>query len=408
VYDAVVVGARCAGATTALLLARRGHRVLLVDRDSFPSDLRLSTHLIWPPGIAHLQRWGLLGELVGSGCPPLATGTMDVGDFSVTGRFPAVDGVRDAYAPRRSVLDGILVRAATAAGVELWERCTVDGLLSDDGSERVGGIEGRIGGGRRVSARARIVIGADGRRSAVARLAGAPTYDERPRRQGTYFTYWSGLPAMGNTLYLRPYRSVVAYPTHDELTLVSVNWPVDDYAAVRGDIAGNYARTIAEVAPDLADLLTSARREDRWIGAAIPAFFRRPHGPGWALVGDAGYVLDPCTAQGITDAFSHAELLAEAVDAGLTGRADLQAALAGYERRRNEAVRPMYEFTYAQAGLEPPPPEMAQLFVAMQHDPELTERFLGVFAGSVAVPDFFGALAEPAAPDRPDSLVRFG
>lgn len=397
-YDAIVVGARCAGASTALLLARSGHRVLLVDRDSLTSDHLLSTHLIWPTGIAYLRRWGLLDDLVRSGCPAMTTGTLDVGPFAVTGRFPAVDGVGEAYAPRRRVLDGLLLDAATAAGVHVWDRCTVDGLITeDDGTgQRVCGIRGRLAGGRAVTATARMVIGADGMRSAVARLVGAPTYLERPRRQGTYFTYWSGLPATGNTLFTRPWRSAVAYPTNDGLTLVAVNWPIDEYRRVRSDIAGNYARTLAGVAPELADQLGDARREERWIGTAIPSFFRRPHGPGWALVGDAGYVLDPCTAQGITDAFAHAELVAEAVHDGLTGRRDLAGALADYEQERNAAVLPMYEFTYAQAGLEPPPPEVEGLLTAMRGDAELTSRFLGVFAGSVAVQDFFGPPAVAA------------
>jgi 2-polyprenyl-6-methoxyphenol hydroxylase-like FAD-dependent oxidoreductase len=392
VYDAIVVGARCAGASTALLLARRGHRVLLVDRDSLPSDHLLSTHLVWPSGIAHLKRWGLLDHLVRAGTPGMTTGTMDVGPFSVTGRFPAVDGVGEAFAPRRRVLDGLLLEAATAAGVDLWDRCAVEGLLSeDDGTGlRVCGVRARLAGGRTVDARARLVIGADGMRSAVARLVDAPRYLERPRRQGTYFTYWSGLPTDVNTLYARPWRSAVAYPTNDDLTLVAVNWPIDDYVGVRADIAGNYLRTLAEVAPDLADRMRDARREERWIGTAIPSFFRRPHGPGWALVGDAGYVLDPCTAQGITDAFAHAELVTEAVDDGLTGRRDIDTALADYERRRNAAVLPMYEFTYEQAGLEPPPTEAEAMFAAMRDDPDLASRFLGVFAGSVAVQDFFG------------------
>ena len=397
-YDVVVVGARCAGASTALLLARRGHRVLLVDRDSLPSDHLLSTHLIWPTGIAHLKRWGLLDRLVRAGTPGMSTGTLDVGPFSVTGRFPAVDGIGEAYAPRRRVLDSLLLEAATAEGVDLWDRCTVDGLLTeDDGTgPRVCGVHGRRAGGRTVTATARLVVGADGMRSAVARLVQAPTYLERPPRQGTYFTYWSGLPVPGNTLFTRPWRSAVAYPTDDELTLVAVNWPIDDYRPVRADIAGNYLRTLGEVAPRLADRLRDARREERWIGTAIPSFFRRPHGAGWALVGDAGYVLDPCTAQGITDAFAHAELLTEAVDDGLTGRRDLGTALADYEQQRNAAVRPMYEFTYEQAGLEPPPTEAQALFEAMRDDADLVSRFLGVFAGSVPVPDFFGPPAVAA------------
>ena len=305
-YDVIVVGARCAGASTALLLTHRGHRVLLVDRSTFPSDLRLSTHLVWQPGVAALKRWGLLDELVASGCPAMTTAALDVGPYTLTGAIPAADGVREAYAPRRIVLDAILVNAAVEAGAELWDGCTVDELLTDDtpgAGPRVRGIRGHLRSGRTVSATATVVVGADGMRSPVAARVAAPTYLERPARQGTYFTYWSGLPNRVNTLYPRPYRSVVTIPTNDDLTLVAVNWTIDDYRAVRHDIEGHYHRAVAEIAPELADQLRAGRREDRWIGAAVPSRFRRPYGPGWALVGDAGYVKDPCTAQGITDAF---------------------------------------------------------------------------------------------------------
>jgi flavin-dependent dehydrogenase len=398
-YDVIVVGARCAGATTAMLLARRGHRVLLVDRSTFPSDLRLSTHLVWQPGIAALHRWGLRDEVAASGCPALTTAALDVGPFTVTGSMPAADGIREAYAPRRIVLDAILVEAAVAAGAELWEGCTVDELLTDDATAagtRVRGIRGHLRGGRTVSATATIVVGADGVRSPVAAKVGAPTYLERPARQGTYFTYWSGLPSRVPTLYPRAYRSVVTTPTHDDLTMVAVNWVVDDYRAVRRDIEGEYHRAVAEIAPELAEQLRAGRREDRWIGAAVPSHFRRPFGPGWALVGDAGYLKDPCTAQGITDAFHHAELLAEALDDGLRGRRPFGDALADYERQRNAAVMPMYEFTYATSALEPPTPQEAELFEAMRDDPALTERFLGLFAGTVAPQDFFASLEAAA------------
>jgi 2-polyprenyl-6-methoxyphenol hydroxylase-like FAD-dependent oxidoreductase len=393
-YDVIIVGARCAGAATAMLLARAGHRVLLVDRATFPSDMRLSNHLLWPPGVAALKRWGLLDELIGTGCPPIRSGSMDLGPFTLSGGFPPTpDGVAEAYAPRRRVLDGILVEAATRAGAELWDGCTVDELVVDGGT--VAGVRGRSGG-RGVTARARVVVGADGMRSAVARLVDAPSYMAQPARQGTYFSYWSGVPVSGSTLYSRPYRSVVAFPTHDDLTVVSVSWPLDEFRAVRRDIAGSYHRTIAEVAPELAGRLTGGRREERWVGAAVPGRFRRPYGPGWALVGDAGYLKDPCTAQGMTDAFHHAELLADALDAGLRGERALDDALADYQRRRDAAVLPMYEFTCTRAGLEPAPPEMAALLGALRDDPAATARFFGVFAGIVPVQEFFGPPAQAA------------
>jgi 2-polyprenyl-6-methoxyphenol hydroxylase-like FAD-dependent oxidoreductase len=396
-YDVIVVGARCAGAATAMLLAREGHRVLLVDRGHFPSDLRLSTHLVWQPGIALLREWGLLDQLAASGCPAITGGAIDFGPFTLTGRFPPAGDVHEAYAPRRRVLDGILVEAATRAGADLWESCTVDGLLTGDRDEgagpRVQGIRGRIRG-RRVTATAPVVIGADGAGSAVARLAQAAAYAERPALQGTYFSYWSGVTLDRSTLFVRPYRTIAANPTNDGLTVVGVSWPVEEFRRARHDIAGAFSAAVEQVAPELADQLRAGRREERWSGAAVPSRFRRAAGPGWALVGDAGLVEDPCTAQGITEAFSQAELLAGAVDDALCGRRSWDDALSDYGRWRDEAAMPMYEFTYAQSSLEPPPPPMQDLLASLQGDPVGTDRFFGVFAGTVGVQDFFG---EPAA-----------
>ena len=403
-YDVIVVGARCAGASTAMLLARKGHRVLLVDRNTFPSDMALSNHLVWQPDIAQLKRWGLLDDLVRSGCPGMTTGSVDVGPFTLTGQFPPADGVREAYAPRRKILDGILVEAATKSGVELWEGCTVDELLVADSSDdtngsghRVTGVRGHRTGGRTFSATAAVVVAADGMRSPLAAMLGAPKYLELPPRLGGYFTYWSGVPVSDPTLYPRPYRSVAAFPTHDALTVIAVNWAIDDYLAVRRDIEGHYLRAITDVSPELAERVHAGRREERWIGSAVPSYFRRPYGPGWALVGDAGYLKDPSTAQGITDAFQHAELLADALDAGLRGHRPLDEALADYERQRNEAVMPMYEFTCARSGLEQPTPQEQELLGVLRDDQAQTERFLGVFAGTVPVQDFFGAPIPEAA-----------
>lgn len=388
-YDVIVVGARCGGAPTAMLVARRGYRVLLVDRATFPSDMALSTHLVWPRGAARLQRWGMLAALEASGCPPLRETTFDVGAFALRAGLPAVDGISAAYAPRRWVLDGLLVEASTAAGAELWEGCTVDELLFD--GDTVVGIRGRGPGGRVVQARGALVVGADGMRSRVARLVDAPTYHTRLPVEGTYFSYWSGVPAPGPELYPRPHRAVYVVPTHDDLTLVGVNWPVADWRAARSDIAGHHAAEVTAASPELAQRMAAGRREERWIGGAIPSFFRQPFGPGWALVGDAGYTKDPCTAQGISDAFEHAELLAAAIDDGLTGWRSMAAALAGYQHKRDCSAMPMYEFTSQMATLEPPTPEMVALLESLREDRVGTERFFGVFTGSVAVGDFFGA-----------------
>ena len=392
-YDVIVVGARCAGASTALLLAREGHRVLMVDRATFPSEMRLSTHLIWPSGLSRLARWGLLDALAATGCPPLAEAVFDLGPLALRGGLPPVDGIDHAFVPRRRVLDQVLIDAAVAAGAELWEGVSVEELLHD--GQSVAGIRGRSGG-RAVTARARLVVGADGMRSRVAGLVDAPRYDTRPAVLGGYWSYWSGVPSEW-VLYPRDGQTVYAFPTHDDLTLIGVNWTLDRWRAARSDIAAEHARAVADADPQLAERMAAGRREERWAGAAVPGFFRRPFGPGWALVGDAGYTKDPCTGQGISDAFIHAEWLAEAVHDGLAGAQQMDAALRGYQRRRDAAVGPMYAFTCEMARMEPPTPEQVAMFAALAADRAATERFFGVFAGSVAVTDFFGAPADAAA-----------
>ncbi len=385
-YDAIVVGARCAGSPTAMLLARRGYRVLLVDRAGFPSDT-LSTHYIHQAGVADLQEWGLLDSVIASNCPPARQLTFDVGPFALVGTPTPADGIVDAYAPRRKVLDQILVEAAAEAGAEVRERFTVEGLISE--GERVVGIRGHAEGGATVTEKARIVIGADGLHSLVARAVQAPVYNEKPSLTCVYYSYWSGVSLEGAELYPRPDRMIVTGPTNDGQSLVIIYWPKADFQSVRADIEGNFLAAL-ELVPELAERLRAGERSERFRGRADnPFFFRKPFGPGWALVGDAGYHKDPITALGITDAFRDAKLLTEALDRGLSGRDPLDDALAAYEEQRNALAMAIYEMTHELAALAPPSPEMQQLLGALRGDQEQTNRFFGTFAGTVPIPEFF-------------------
>ena len=383
-YDAIVVGARCAGSPTAMLLARKGYRVLLVDRAGFPSDT-LSTHLIHAPGVAALRRWGLLDEVAASGCPPIDTSSFDFGPFTIRGTPQPADGNSTAYAPRRTVLDKILVDGADHAGVEVREHFTLEDLVIEDGT--VVGIRGHANGGASVVERARVVIGADGRNSRVAKTVGAERYAEKPMLQWSYYTYWSGLPIDGMEIVIRPDRGWGAFPTNDGLTLVVVGWPYAESTAYKTDVESNYLKTL-ELAPEFAARVRSARREERFAGGSVANFFRKPFGPGWALVGDAGYDKDPITAQGISDAFRDAKLCATALDESLAGSRTFEAAMADYQRTRDEQARPMYEFTTQLATLEPPPPEMQQLLGAVHGNPEAMDQFVSVVAGTVSPAEF--------------------
>jgi flavin-dependent dehydrogenase len=385
-YDAIIVGARCAGSPTAMLLAGKGYKVLLVDKATFPSDT-ISTHLVWQPGIAHLKRWGLLGRVIDSNCPPQPKFAFDVGDFALIGHPPPFEGITESCMPRRKILDKILVDAAADAGAEVREGFTVQELLSD--GDRITGIRGHAEGGSAVSETARIVIGADGMRSLVARAVQAPEYNAKPPMACWYYSYWSSISIETPTYYLREWRAFGGMPTNDGLVCIVVGWTNKEFHQFRKDIEGNFVRTL-DLSPDFAERVRQGRREERFIGTAdVPNFLRKPYGPGWALVGDAGYHKDPITAQGITDAFRSAELLAEAVDAGLSGRQPLEDALAAYERRRNEEVLPMYEYTCQFAGLDPPPPQMRQMFAALRGNQAQTDRFLGTIAGTVSIPEFY-------------------
>jgi flavin-dependent dehydrogenase len=263
----------------------------------------------------------------------------------------------------------------------------VSELLFEDGS--VCGIRGREKGGSPVVEKSRIVIGADGMHSTVARAVQAAEYNAKEPLQGPYFSYWSGVQMKGFEFHPGVYRGSFGWMTNDGLALVGVGFAAKDHPAVRADIEGNYLRAIAEDAPDLDERLRNGHREERFVGGLVPNYFRKPFGPGWALVGDAGYLKDPCTAEGITDAFHGAALLADAIDSGLSDRRPLDAALEEYERQRNQAAFPMYEFTCQLATLAPPPPEMQKLFGALRGNQKQTNRFFGLFAQTVSVPEFF-------------------
>jgi len=385
-YDAIIVGARCAGSPVALLLARKGYKVLLVDRMTFPSDMAFSNHFVHQAGAAALKRWGLLERLAATGCPPITHDYWDYGAFSLSGPVPAADGVNTAFAPRRIMLDPLLVSAAVESGAELRDGFSAQELLWENG--RVTGIRGRCKGAV-VSEKARIVIGADGMFSMVAKAVKPPETKTSSPLEGSWYAYWSGVPMKGWHLWLRPDRVIFSYNTNHNLTLIGVAFAAKDLPAVRADIEKHHAAVIQEHAPELAERMRSNRRESHFVGGAIPYHLRRPWGPGWALVGDAGYQKDPCTASGITDAFLSAEMLAEAIDAGFSGRQPMDAALAAYEQRRNADVMAYFDLTTQLAALAPPPPEVQQVLWALQFNPEQRSRFFGVLAHAVRVEDFF-------------------
>ena len=384
-HDVIIVGARVAGSATALLLARAGLKVLVVDRATFPSDT-LSTHQVQVPGVARLARWGVLDTIMAAGTPPTRTVRFDQGGRAVfSARMPTWDGVDMMCSPRRTVLDAALLDAARADGAEVRENFITEDLVACDGT--VTGIRGQEKGSPSVTERAALVIGADGKHSTVARAVGAASYRAKPPLSMAFYTYWADVPVTGGELYGRPGCAVGAWPTNDGLVMTYLAWPSARFDEFRADPEGNFLRTLDAVG--LGERIRAGRRGERFRGSPdLPSYFRKPHGPGWALVGDAGLLLDPITGQGIGDAFRDAELLASAVVAGLGGDRPPAKALAGYQRARDRAARPMYDFTARLAALTPPRREEMALFEALSRSQPDADRFIAMLAGVVPVREF--------------------
>ncbi|WP_082392824.1 NAD(P)/FAD-dependent oxidoreductase [Nocardia arizonensis] len=342
--DVVVVGARCAGSATAVALARAGRHVIAVDAAAFPSDT-LSTHLLWPAGVAELRRMGALDRVLGLGAPPLTTALAAGSGYEIRARFPEVDGVDYALCVRRVGLDAALVATARAAGVEVRERCRVTEVIRD--GDRVVGVRytDRERGEREV--RAALVVGGDGRRSTVARAVRAdhPYRDETSGRS-CYFAYWTD-PHPTRRRVAAQWRVGAllgtAFPCDDGLVLCLVQPPVD--FGRRRPAHEVYREAVDAIAP-LAHRLHGCEMVGRVRSATdLMSYFRRSSGPGWALPGDAGHFKDPVTAQGIRDALRYGRLLGEAVADVLDEPRALDAALREWEDRRERECLGMYRWT---------------------------------------------------------------
>ena len=349
-YDAIVIGARCAGSTTAMLLARKGLDVLLVDRVSFPREIPHG-HFIHRHGPRRLADWGLLDRILETNCPPVTTMTIGFDGLEVTGRDLAVDGVPLGVGPRRSRVDQVLLDAAVESGAELRDGFTVHELVRDGG--RVVGVRGRGG----AEERAGIVIGADGRNSGVARAVEAPLTESQPAMTCWYFSYWRDARQDGLQVRVRDNRATFAFPTNDGLAGIFVAWPLAELPRVKADIEGEFMKVV-DAEPELGERVRAGHREERFYGATqLPNFIRRPWGDGWALVGDAGCHKDPFLALGMCDALRDAELLADAI---------AEDNLPAYEQRRDEATVPEFHENFQAAHLKPPPPEIIAAFESIR------------------------------------------
>jgi flavin-dependent dehydrogenase len=338
-YDAIIVGARAAGAATAMLLARQGRRVLVVERGRYGADT-LSTHGLMRAGVLQLHRWGLIDRIVEAGTPPIRRTSFTYDAHQVVITIKPSFGVDALYAPRRTVLDPILVDAAAEAGAEIWYGVTVTDLSRDDHG-RVTGIVGRDEDGRALSIDAGIVVGADGVRSTVAQRAGAPIEHSGTGATAVVYGYWSDLDTDGYEWIYRPENMAGIIPTNDGQACVFAG---STPARMGGGGIEMLREVLAAASPDAAGRVAAATPPSgirRFNG--LPGFIRRPWGPGWALVGDAGYWKDPISVHGLTDALRDAELLARAIGSTEPGEPDRSEALADYQTTRDRLSRPLFD-----------------------------------------------------------------
>ena len=345
-YDVLVVGARCAGAATAMLMARRGLKVLLIDSARYGTDT-ISTHALMRGGVIQLHRWGLLPRIVAAGTPAVRSTEFHYGDDVLAVEIRPQHGVDALYAPRRNLLDTILVDAAQAAGAEVRHGCSLTELVHRPDGRVVGGVI-RDSDGRSRAIAANLVVGADGIGSSVARFTGARLLWEARHATALVYGHCIGLDANAYRWFYREGVSAGVAPTNGGAHCVFVAVPPARFRdEIRFDIAVGYRRALAEVSRSLAaDVAASRFTAGLSVFAGRRGFLRQAWGSGWALVGDAGYFKDPLTAHGMTDALRDAELLAAAAVQGST------TAFAAYAEQREELSRSLFAVTDAIASFD--------------------------------------------------------
>jgi flavin-dependent dehydrogenase len=336
-FDVVVVGARCSGAATAMLLARAGLSVLAIDRAAYGTDT-LSTHALTLPGVLQLSRWGVLDQVRAAGTPRVSRVIYDYDGEVVDIAMRARGDVDRLYAPRRSVLDRILVDAAVQAGAEVRHRVRLVELLSS--ADRVTGIV-VDDGHRRLPIRARLVVGADGARSSVARQVGARYTYTAPHSAATTYAYAHALPQDAYRNYFKSGVGVGVIPTNNGEANVWVAVSADRENIGWPRSRQMFESVLREVVPELAPtVLATTKNARRSTFTGAKGFARTCWGPGWALVGDAGYFKDPISAHGMTDALIGAELLSRSVIAVFQGETEARA-LESYANSRQQLIAPM-------------------------------------------------------------------
>jgi flavin-dependent dehydrogenase len=366
-YDVIVVGARVAGASLGILLARQGRRVLLVDRDAFPSDT-LSTHYVQPRVVENLDRLGVLDGLLDAGFQRLARTRTVIEDCVFEG--PAGPGIGFGLAPRRNVLDSLLQERAVEAGAELRTRTTVDGLIEENG--RIAGV---VAAGEEV--RARLVVGADGKASKVAGWVGAETYREVPAQRPAYYGYFHGvapLPEPALELHFGGDAIGFVFPMRPDECCLALELQPEEFDEFRSDSLRAFESRFRRL-HGMEARLRGLTIEGKLQGTkGVANFLRVPYGPGWALTGDAAYLKDPATGLGIGDAVVQAFLLAGPVGEWLDG-GDWETTMSSYHEQRDGAMLPFFEATLDFVGMRDPASETVDTLRAFLSQPAAARLF---------------------------------
>lgn len=347
-FDVVVVGGRVAGASTAMLLARAGLKVALVDRGRRGSDT-LSTHALMRPAVMQLSRWGVLAGVVAAGTPAIRRTVFHYPDGEdVDVAIKSRSGVDALYAPRRHLLDRLLVEAAEEAGVQVLHETSVTSLRRDPLGRVIGVNAGNL------ALSAELTIGADGIRSVVAEQARARTVWQGRTAGAVLYRYVEDGPVDAYEWAYGDGAAAGVIPTNDGASCLFVSTTPERMRGLRRrGVEHAISALLAAAGPALVERVRDARPVSAVRGwSGIPGFARQSWGPGWALVGDAGYFKDPITSHGITDALRDAELLADHVIAALYCDQPEEGALAAYQTTREHLSRDLFEVTESVAAYD--------------------------------------------------------
>lgn len=394
-FDIIVVGARCSGAPAAMLLARKGYRVVMIDKDPPGSDMLHSTHIVQPIAVSKLKKWGLLADLEAK-CPSFESYSFDFGVALIDGRPPAVDGDARAFCPRRKVLDPLLVSAAVSAGVTYLPSTKVIDVTRN--RDRIDGVRIVTAGGAEQTIKGSFVVGADGPSSKIAARVNAAQYHDAPAQQVTMWGYWSGVPGYGLAVKSDGGQAVWLIPSSGGDSMVGVSWEMSRYKSLRGEVEKGYYASIAELSPLLSSQLRQNLLSSELRLGSTRTYLRVPHGPGWVLLGDAGHMKDPCSAQGITDAFIDVDECTSLIDEGLRGEINLDEGLEAWHIARDARLIPFHDMSLKMAQFAPPDGNETALYQAIAKNHAATTQFLGLISESTNPGEFF-------APDNIGKLL---